>query len=1285
MSISTKVNILFSILILFQLKLIAQNDLVIDLNLDWQAQTNVYTNDDKSTSKLPYFQGAMIADVEGQGIPFYQYYIPLKELRSIEAKIVAPVFKDAPFDLKINNLSADIDIITTVEADRNNYIAKVAFIPIIIENGKLRILQSGQLEIKQGKAKQEPLYRSPPLTFNSVLENGEIIKIAVEETGLTKITYQFLKENLDTDIDNIDPRNIKLYGNGAGMLPGIVGVDRPDDLIENSIQIIGSDDGSFDNNDYILFYGEGASATVVDMAERKLHIPMNVYDTRNYYFLKIDASNGKRVGKKNALPTTSFTSQGFNDIIQLEEDRFNILHDFALGQGSGNQWFWEKFEVLREQNYNFSFPNLITTDPVHCHVIFAGRSENNSRFNVEVGGQNYQSNAISSVNTGKVETTHADNVEIEESFFLSGENNSIKIVYPENGAASTGWLDFIELNARRGLIMTGDQMIFRDLESVGQASTLFKLQNVNANTKVWDISQVNNVSELIANVSGSDLAFGIETTELKTFVAFDTNGNFPEVSFVQKIENQNIHGLTDADMVIIFPKDFTSQVERLAEHRRTHNGLKVEIVSIDQIYNEFSSGKTDPTALRDFAKMLFDRDPKFKYMLLFGDGSFDQRRLYADIQTKSDFIPVFQTESLNPIYSFPSDDFFGLLSDGEGSNLKGAIELAIGRIPVKTTSEAQVMVNKLINYDLDSKTFGDWRNKIVFIADDEDDNTHIDDADGIAVTVEDEHPQFNQNKIYLDAYQQISTPGGEKYPNVVDAINESMFKGALILNYLGHGGSKGLAQERILGLQDISSWSNKENLPLFVTATCSFTGFDNPVFVTAGERTYLSAAGGAIGLLTTTRAVFANSNERLTRAVFEQIFEREADGSIIPVGDVLRMSKNITSNGSFESNSRKFMMIGDPSMKLAIPYHKVATTSINGNPVSATPDTIRALQKVTISGEVTDQNGQLLSNFNGKVFPTIYDKVINVSTLANDSDSQVTQFRSQQNVIFKGAASVTNGIFTFTFVVPKDINYSFGNGKISYYATDEISQDAGGLYTEFIIGGTDPNAANDDQGPLVEVFMNDDNFVFGGRTTENPILYVKLSDDNGINVAGTSIGHDLTGILDEDSQNSYLLNDFYEAELDDYTKGTVQYPLSNLESGRHQIKVTAWDVANNSSEGFTEFVVAKSSSVALKHVLNYPNPFTTSTKFMFEHNLNGQLLDIQVRIFTVSGKLVKTIDAELLADGNRISDVPWDGKDDFGGDLAKGVYLYKVKVAPSDSQLGVDASESDFEKLVILK
>jgi hypothetical protein len=545
-----------------------------------------------------------------------------------------------------------------------------------------------------------------------------------------------------------------------------------------------------------------------------------------------------------------------------------------------------------------------------------------------------------------------------------------------------------------------------------------------------------------------------------------------------------------------------------------------------------------------------------------------------------------------------------------------------------------------------------------------------------------DHNEFNINKLYADSYQQISTPGGEKYPGMTEELNKVMFQGALTVNYLGHGGSKGWAQERFLDLNDIDGWSNSKNLPLLVTATCSFTGYDDPTFVTAGERAFLNPNGGVIGLMTTVRAVFASENERLTRSVFERIFEKE-NGKTIPFGDVMLRGKNAQSGNS--SNDRKFALIGDPSMRIAIPIHKVQTLAINGNAVDTIArDTIHALDPVTISGQITDQNDQLLSDFNGKVFVKVFDKINDIRTLANDPGSNITDFKSQKNLIFTGVASVRNGLFDIKFVVPRDIDYSFGNGKISYYATNDNAEDAGGFYTNFIVGGTNPDGVVDNEPPTVEVFMNNENFVLGGVTSPDPILLVNLSDNLGINVAGTSIGHDLTAVLDQDNNNAFALNDFYEAKIDDYTKGTVRFPLFDLASGRHEITVKAWDVANNSAEGFTEFIVAETQNLALEQVLNYPNPFTTNTQFMFEHNLPGQLLDVQVRIFTVSGKLVKSINAEVVSDGNRVRNITWDGKDDFGSDIARGVYLYKVKAAPTDNS-GIEAAESEFEKLVILK
>jgi hypothetical protein len=468
---------------------------------------------------------------------------------------------------------------------------------------------------------------------------------------------------------------------------------------------------------------------------------------------------------------------------------------------------------------------------------------------------------------------------------------------------------------------------------------------------------------------------------------------------------------------------------------------------------------------------------------------------------------------------------------------------------------------------------------------------------------------------------------------------------------------------------------------LLITATCSFASYDDPSITSAGEVAFLKEDGGAIGLFTTVRAVYSLDNKRLTQAVFDTIFTK-VDGEYMEIGEIMRRSKNSNWEDTTRVNARKFSLLGDPGLKLAIPKFKIYTTAVNGIPVNATLDTLRALDKVTITGFVGDESGNILSNFNGILNPTVFDKTFLAQTLGNDASSPVKDFKMQNRVLFKGAASVTNGTFSFTFIIPKDIDYSYGKGKISYYATDGIKEDANGYFEGLIIGGTSATSVIDDQGPDIELFMNNEQFVFGGVTDANPILFAKLTDDFGINISGNSIGHDLTAVLDEDTQQSFILNSFYEAELDDYTKGTVKFPLSGLENGKHTISLKAWDIANNSNESYTEFYVTDEAENGLAHVLNYPNPFANQTCFQFEHNLANTELEVLIYIYSISGQLVKTIEHQGYYDGFRVTDIKWDGTDDFGSKLANGVYLYKIKVKASQFNL---RKESEFEKLVILK
>ena len=756
------------------------------------------------------------------------------------------------------------------------------------------------------------------------------------------------------------------------------------------------------------------------------------------------------------------------------------------------------------------------------------------------------------------------------------------------------------------------------------------------------------------------------------------------------VSSQNLHSISDMDMLIVYHSTFEAQVKELAAHRAEHSNMNVAIAEVNQIYNEFSAGKQDPAAIREMAKMLFERNPdRFRYLLLFGDGSFDARGISLEPgQVAQQYVPVYETkESLAPINGFPTDDFFGLITEGEGqTNVGGGLlDLAVGRIPVRTASQAQAMVDKIIRYDTNIESFGDWRNRIVHVADNGDGYRHQKDCDEVAEKTRDQNKNLNIDKIYLDAYQRVATTGDARVPEANEALNNNIFKGSLAVVYLGHGGPNGWTQERVLRKEDIFNWDNTDKLPLFITATCTFSGFDAALDVSAGEEVFLNEEGGSIALFSTVRPVFASQNAALTDVVAEKLFrEPSLEGS--PMGEILRVAKNSFSG---QNNPRKFLMIGDPSQKLAVPKLNAVTTKINDIPTTeGVLDTLSALEKITIEGEIRNLDGTTASDFNGIVYPTIYDKVKVLSTLGQISGSSQMEYNLRKNVIFKGRASVINGKFQFTFIAPKDIDYNFGQGKISYYAEDESSKiDAAGASCDLIIGGINEDALTDNEGPEVEVFMNTWEWVSGGTTGESPTLLARLSDDLGINVVGNSIGHDLTGLLDNNSQNTYLLNDFYEAELDDFTKGTVRFPLKDIEPGIHEIKVKAWDSANNSAEGVTEFIVAESAAIALTNVLNYPNPFVNRTCFMFDHNQAGDI-DVLVSIYTVSGRLVKTIEERIDGGTGKVTRencLEWDGKDDFGDDLAQGVYLYKVRLRNSSTGVISDKKESEFEKLVIIK
>ncbi|MEO6190105.1 MAG: type IX secretion system sortase PorU, partial [Saprospiraceae bacterium] len=585
--------------------------------------------------------------------------------------------------------------------------------------------------------------------------------------------------------------------------------------------------------------------------------------------------------------------------------------------------------------------------------------------------------------------------------------------------------------------------------------------------------------------------------------------------------------------------------------------------------------------------------------------------------------------------------------------------------------------DKIVRYDIEPKILSDWKVNLLFSADDEDGNAHMSQVDDIANEVNSTYQLYNQQKIYIDAFEQISTPGGERYPEANQAITDEIFKGSLVFTYLGHGGPTGLAQERILQENDIKTWDNEFKPPLFITATCSFTPFDDPRILSAGQLTQIQK-NGTIALFSTVRAVFSSENSAITRATFKNAFLKK-DNKYPTLGEILLAAKNDVSS----ENSRKYILFGDPSQKLAYPRYEAEVNTINGKSLSSI-DTLKALQKVNIKGIIKDDNGALNTNFNGLLYITIFDKPVNLKTRANNAGSTPFFYNLQKNIVFKGTSQIVNGEWTVDFIVPKDINYSFGAGKISLYASNLKDADAAGYTNNFKIGGFVKDAVKDDQPPIVKLFINDVNFVNGGISNENPKLYAELSDDYGINITGNSIGHDLIAILDGNDQNPILLNNFFKSKVNDFREGNVTYPLKNLSIGKHTLSLIAWDISNNRGIGNIEFNVISSDDVNIEKVYNYPNPFNKKTNFQFETNYINIPLEVSIQIQSISGKIVKTIQQTITPTGFRISDIEWDGKDDSGQELANGVYLYRIGLYSSTKDL-VLSQKSNFQKLVLLR
>lgn len=1118
----------------------------------------------------------------------------------------------------------------------------------------------------------------PTYPSHSVLASGDWYKIAITQRGIHKIDAAFLN-SMGINTSSLNPANIRIYGNGGQVLSEIPDDTAPSDLIENAIYVSASG-ATFGSSDYVLFYADGLTKWTYTGSEKFKHTP-NYFSDIAYYFINIDKGPGKRIPTINETGTAVHTFSTFDDYTVIDNDSFYY-------SSAGKIWFSNRMLSHATSTLTQNV-TLQLTDPVGPATIAYQFGST-----VPTGGSNISlklnSNPLGSLNF--LGFANYDEVKILDgsgTATLTDKNLNFQFKFTPSGTG-TGVLDYIRVNALSNINFTGkSQMNFRNNSTSSYIDQLVAYQMSNAGSAytVWDISNPLAPKKVSLSHSGSNSSFKHTATRTNEFIGFNGSSFFTP-SLVGKIANQDLHALTPKPLIIITPDSFISIARGIAQMHEDLEGFQSIIVTPAQIYNEFSSGSQDVAAIRNFIRMFYDRagspDALPENVLLLGAASYD----YKDrVPNNTNFVPIYQSYNSANFgggvnSSFSTDDYYALLDSAEALRMSvfSKYDIGIGRIPIVTVSQGNKIVSKIKNY-LSANSFGPWKNNALFLADDGDISNFANDNDKIVNSIKINNPILNNSKLYADAYEKEPGASGDTYPKVSSELNSQMYQGNILLNYSGHGNPERLSHESILIKSQINSFTNIDRLPVVITATCDFGRYDNPNVESGGAMLFLKPDGGSIASVTTIQQVFPLQSTALISKYIPYQFKKQADGTIHSMGKALMLAKN-DYDGSTNDNI-KFVLLGDPALKLAIPRLDVQTDSlktfINATEL-AISDTLSALGSYILYGSVTNNDGSIRSDFNGTVYVSIYDKPqYNEVLPTSDFYSTYKKFQTQTSIIYRGQVIANNGQFEIKLIIPKDMNYEFGNGKISYYAHDTENDGAG--YDESItVGGFAAYQITDNEPPVVTVFIDDEKYRDGGVTGPDPLLFVKLSDDNGINVSGSSVGHDMIAILDGDLANPYVLNNYYFTNPGDITKGTVHFPLSKLSVGMHEIEVRAWDMMNNPGSGKVRFEVKNKDEGFISEAYNYPNPMYQSyTNFVIQHNLKNVKVEVSIQIFDNSGSNVKTISQTLQPDVNRL-EINWNARNENGLELPAGLYHYRV-VMRTENKSDVTA----YNKLVIVR
>ncbi len=1089
-------------------------------------------------------------------------------------------------------------------------------------------------------------------TYHSVLSEHTWYRLSVTQEGAHQLDHATL-QGMGIDMGSLNPNQIRLFGNPSGALPEKNADSRPDDLTEMAIYVTGADDGSFDEGDRVLFYGQEPTRWVlVDSNKDTYRRERNYYSDTTYYYLCVDSGiDGLRVGEKPTLPVENTTAviSDFPDFVWHEEELFS---PYSIGQN----WFGE--QITTEDSIftlPFVFPNLVKNKYLRVYSQVLGRikKDNYLHYNAWVN-DNHVADNVSIKYYG--DHKYGELSTINKQIVLDSDTAVFELSFVPFSGASL-YLDYVEIYGWRQLKRSDDNFLFRLMPSqFGDDRTAIWVQNVSADYWLWDVSSPLRPMLQDAVMSADNLVFATDERTEKRYVLFEPTSAYPIVSW-SALPNQNLHAITAADNLILTSPMFLEQAQELANYHAAKDDMTSIVVDVNEIYNEFSTGTPDPTGIRDFVRMVYRRSSgQLKYLTLFGRASFDFRDIKGYGQN---YVPTYETfEAPQHELSFATDDYFALMDNNEGENSRGHVDIGVGRISVSTVEEAETILRKIKHYDDLAASHGEWKADLLLLADDEN-TSYVNYSEGIDAMIDSQCPALTRKKLYCGAYPLQNTSSGTVNSGANADLKHAFDQGMLALFYVGHGGVRGLTGESVFANADIAALSNYDKMPFVYTATCEFTKYDNPLLMSAGEQLFLNPNGGCVALFSACRPTYGPQNNLQTRSLVPVLLQRDDDGMPLRFGDIIRLAKSDPLNFNSQGNQNiRYLFLGDPVLRFPMPQENIAVTKINGMTVGDSDHLeLHAMSMVTMEGEVRNANGRLDAGFNGSLWVRFYDQKTKV--VVKFTGDSIKNVYYHKDVLYQGQVSVTSGKFSISFQVPKEIKPGEGAPRFSFYAYDSIrGMDAVGKYDELVLGGMDPAMVPDDEGPKITFYWNTPDFENGQVVEHQGVLYADLYDAQGIYHYGYSLGRDIVMSSNLASCDHLVLNDRYEPAMNDFRRGRIALPLNDLEPGTYEFTLKVWDTQDNASEASLWFVV--DDNLFLSQVRNYPNPFNEETRITMTHIGEDGDFDVDIEIFDIMGRSVQHLSQKVYASDGVIEPVVWNGCDYYGSPLRSGIYLYRL-------------------------